>query len=268
MKRATTLWVWIGGSVVLLLAIAAVAATPLATHDPAAISLTEALQPPSMSHWMGTDSLGRDLYSRLLFGARISLIIGLGAIGLAVAVGTLLGLIAGWCGGWIDGLIMRFVDIMLCFPTLFLLLALVAMMGPSLTNIILIIGLTGWMGVTRLVRAEVLSLKEREFIQAARVMGIGPWRIMWRHLLPNAMSPVMVSATLGVGGAILVESGLSFLGLGVQPPTASWGNLLLDAKATLGVAWWQTVFPGLTILVTVLAFNLLGEGLRDRWGRS
>ena len=163
---------------------------------------------------------------------------------------------------------MRFVDIMLCFPTLFLLLALVAMMGPSTTNIILIIGLTGWMGVTRLVRAEVLSIKEREFIQAVRVMGAGSWRIMWRHLLPNTMSPVIVSATLGIGGAILVESGLSFLGLGVQPPTPSWGNLLLDAKATLGVAWWQTVFPGLTILLTVLAFNLLGEGLRDRWGRS
>ena len=263
MKRRDA-WVWIGGAIVAALVIVALAAPLLARHDPNAINLVDALQPPSASHWMGTDRLGRDLCSRLLYGSRISLIVGVGSIGVAMLVGIALGLIAGWYGRWVDAVIMRFVDVMLCFPTFFLLLAIVALLGQSVTNIILIIGLTGWMGVARMVRAEVLSLKERDFVQAARVIGAGGNRIMWGHLLPNALSPVVVSATLGVGSAILVESGLSFLGLGIQPPTASWGNLLMDAKATLGVAWWQTAFPGLAILVTVLGFNLLGEGLRER----
>ena len=268
MKRRAAWWVWAGGGVIAVLMIAALAAPWLATHDPNAINLPAALQPPSTAHWLGTDSLGRDLYSRLLVGARISLLVGGGAMGVSILIGTALGLLAGWYGRWVDSVIMRSVDIMLCFPTFFLLLAIVAMVGQSVANIILIIGLTGWMGVTRLVRAEVLSVKEREFIQAARVMGLGDARIMWRHLLPNTLSPVVVSATLGIGSAILVESGLSFLGLGVQPPIASWGNLLIDAKGTMGVAWWQTAFPGLAILTTVLGFNLLGEGLREWWGRS
>ena len=256
-------WVWLGASIVVFLTAIAAAAPWLCHHDPNAISLADALSPPSAAYWLGTDSLGRDLYSRLVFGARISLLVGLGAVGLSILAGTIVGLGAGWYGGWMDVLLMRFVDVMLCFPTFFLLLAVIALIGQSVLNIVLIIGLTGWMGVARLVRAEVLSLKEREFIQAARVLGFGPARIMARHLLPNTLSPIIVSATLGVGSAILTESGLSFLGLGIQPPTASWGNLLIDAKATLGVAWWQTVFPGAAILVTVLAFNLLGEGLRE-----
>jgi peptide/nickel transport system permease protein len=268
MRRAPVMWVWIGGAIIALLLVVAVGAPWLAPHDPGAVNLPDALLGPSGAHWMGTDSLGRDLYSRLVYGARISLLVGAGAVGVAVAVGVALGLIAGWYGRWVDAVLMRFVDIMLCFPTFFLLLAIIALVGQSVLNIIVIIGLTGWMGVARLVRAEVLSLKEREFIQAARVMGMGSARIMWRHLLPNALSPVLVSATLGIGGAILVESGLSFLGLGVQPPTPSWGNLLIDAKATLGVAWWQTVFPGSAILLTCLGFNLLGEGLRELKGRS
>jgi len=268
MRRAADAWVWIGGAIVAALVVLAVAAPWLATHAVDVVNLPEALQAPSAAHWMGTDSLGRDLYSRLVFGARISLLVGVGAVGVAVLVGVLVGLLAGWFGGWVDAVLMRVVDIMLCFPTFFLLLAIVAMVGQSVLNIILIIGLTGWMGVARLVRAEALSLKEREFIQAARILGAGSWRIMWRHLLPNALSPVLVSTTLGIGSAILVESGLSFLGLGVQPPTPSWGNLLIDAKGTLGVAWWQTVYPGMAILVTVLGFNLLGEGLRERLGRS
>ena len=249
-----------------VLLIVAVVAPWLAPYDPNAINLPHALLPPSPAHWIGTDSLGRDLLSRIIYGTRISLLIGLGAIGVSMMLGTLLGLSAGWRGGWVDGVIMRFVDVMLCFPTFFLLLAVIAIIGQSLLHIIVIIGCTGWMGVTRLVRAEVLSLKERDFIHAARVLGFGSWRIMLRHLLPNLLSPVVVSATLGIGGAILAESGLSFLGLGVQPPTASWGNLLIDAKGTLGVAWWQTVYPGLAILLTVLGCNLLGEGLRDMWG--
>ena len=268
MRHRASLWVWGGGAIIAGLLVVAIAAPGLASHDPDAVNLSQALQPPSPSHWLGTDSLGRDLYSRLVFGTRISLLVGVGAVGVSILLGVLLGLIAGWYGGIVDSLILRFVDVMLCFPTFFLLLAIVAMVGQSVANIILIIGLTGWMGVTRLVRAEILSLKEREFIQATRVLGASAWRIMWRHLLPNAVSPVLVSATLGIGSAILVESGLSFLGLGVQPPTPSWGNVLIDAKGTLGVAWWQTVFPGLAILVTVLAFNLLGEGLRERFGRS
>jgi peptide/nickel transport system permease protein len=268
MKLRGAWQVWVSGAVLLLLMAAAVGAPWLATHDPADVNLLEALQAPSAAHWLGTDSLGRDLYSRLVFGARISLIVGAGAMGLSLAVGTAVGLIAGWHGRWVDALIMRAVDVMLCFPTFFLLLAIIAIVGQSVTNIILIIGLTGWMGVARLVRAEVLSLKEREFIQAARLIGLSPARIMARHLLPNALSPVLVSATLGIGAAILVESGLSFLGLGIQPPTPSWGNLLTDAKSTMTVAWWQTVFPGGAILVTVLSFNLLGEGLRDFLSRS
>ena len=268
MRRAALWWVWVGGGIVLLLVVVAAAAPWLATHDPDAINLPQALHPPSAAYWLGTDSLGRDLYSRLVFGSRISLLVGVGAVGVAILIGAALGLLAGWYGGWVDSLLMRGVDIMLCFPTFFLLLAIVALVGQSVANIILVIGLTGWMGVARLVRAEALSLKEREFIQAARVLGLGDARIMWRHLLPNAVSPVLVSATLGIGSAILVESGLSFLGLGVQPPTPSWGNVLIDAKGTLGVAWWQTVFPGATILLTVLGFNLLGEGLREWLRRS
>ena len=266
--RRGIFWVWVGSGILTVLTVIAMTAPWLATHDPDAIRLLEALQPPSRAHWLGTDSLGRDLYSRLLFGTRISLLVGAGAVGISMLLGVALGLVAGWYGRWVDGLIMRSVDVMLCIPTFFLLLAAIAVAGQSLVNIVLIIGLTGWMGVTRLVRAEVLSLKEREFIQAARVLGMSPARIMWRHLLPNATSPIFVSATLGIGSAILIESGLSFLGLGVQPPTPSWGNMLIDAKGTLGVAWWQTVFPGTAILVTVLGFNLLGEGLRERWGRS
>lgn len=269
MRQHTAIWwVGLGGGIIGILLVVAIAAPWLATHDPAAIDLLQALQPPSMDHWLGTDSLGRDLYSRLVFGARISLGVGLGAVGLAMLIGTAIGLGAGWYGRWMDTVLMRTVDVMLCFPAFFLLLAIVAMVGQSVLNIVIIIGATGWMGVARLVRAEVLSLKEREFIQAARVLGFSDLRIMWRHLFPNALSPIVVSATLGIGSAILVESGLSFLGLGIQPPTPSWGNLLTDAKGTLGVAWWQTVFPGTAILMTVLGFNLLGEGLRERWGRS
>ena len=268
MRRTAIFWVWVGGGVIVTLTVLAIAAPLLAMHDPEAISLSQALQPPSRTYWLGTDSLGRDLYSRLLFGARISLLVGIGAVGVAMVIGVTLGLMAGWYGRWMDSVLMRFVDVMLCFPTFFLLLAIMAMLGQSIANIILIIGLTGWMGVARLVRAEVLSVKEREFIQAARVLGMSAGRIMWRHLLPNTLSPVIVSATLGIGSAILVESGLSFLGLGIQPPTPSWGNLLIDAKGTLGVAWWQTLFPGTAILVTVLGFNLLGEGLRELFGRS
>lgn len=238
----------------------------ISPYDPAQIDVNNLLMSPSGVHLLGTDSLGRDLFSRMIYGARISLGIGLIAVGIATIIGLILGAVAGFYGRMIETLIMRFVDIMLCFPTLFLILAVVAILEPSIFNIMIIIGLTSWMGIARLVRAEILSLKEREFIQAARAIGASNSRIIIRHLIPNAIGPVLVSATLGIAGAILLESGLSFLGLGVQPPTPSWGNILIEAKSTLGVAWWITVFPGLAILITILGFNLIAEGLKKKLG--
>jgi peptide/nickel transport system permease protein len=256
-----------GLAIVGVLIVAAVAAPAIARHDPSAIDLLHPLDPPSGRHWLGTDSLGRDVWSRWIYGARISLEVGVIAVGIALLIGILVGAIAGYYGGWIDSILMRCVDVMLCIPTFFLLLAVIAFLQPGIGTIMVVIGVTGWMGIARLVRAEVLTLKEREFIQAARGLGASDARIILRHLLPNAIAPILVAGTLGIGGAILTESALSFLGLGVQPPTPSWGNMLIEAKATLGVAWWLTVYPGLAILITVLGFNLLGEGLRERWGR-
>jgi peptide/nickel transport system permease protein len=232
-------------------------------YDPGAIDAWHVLLPPSSSHWFGTDELGRDVLTRVIFGARVSLKVGFVAVGIAVAIGTVIGLFAGFYGGWIDALLMRLVDIMLCFPTFFLILAVITMLGPSIWYIMVIIGLTGWMGVARLVRAEVLSLKSRDFVMAARVLGASDRRIIFRHILPNALSPVLVSATLGVAGAILTESALSFLGIGVQPPTPSWGNILTSGKDYIEFAWWLSLFPGVAILVTVLSYNLVGEGIRD-----
>ena len=250
------------------LGLVAVCAPWLAPQDPFAIDLPQALLAPSRAHWLGTDQLGRDVLSRMIYGTRISLIIGFVAVGVAVLVGTAVGALSGFYGGRVDWLLMRFVDTMLSIPSVFLLLAVISILGPNIYNIMAIIGLTSWMGVARLVRAEILSLKEREFILAARVLGASSLRIITRHLLPNAMAPVLVAATLGVGGAILTESALSFLGLGVQPPAPSWGNIINEGRIALGVAWWLTIYPGLAILVTVLAFNLLGEGIRDAILRS
>ncbi len=189
--------------------------------------------------------------------------VGFVAIGIAVTIGSLVGLASGYYGGWVDTLLMRFVDVMLCFPTFFLILAVIAFLSPSIWIIMVVIGVTGWMGVARLVRAEVLVIREMDYIQAARCIGCSDLRIILRHILPNALSPVLVAATLGVAGAILTESALSFLGIGVQPPTPSWGNILTSGKDYIEFAWWLSLFPGLAILVTVLAYNLLGEGIRD-----
>ena len=235
----------------------------IARYNPSAVDTSAILAGPSGAHIFGTDTLGRDIFSRIVYGSRISLSIGIIAVGIAVLIGLFFGSIAGYYGGRIDSVIMRFVDIMLCFPTFFLILAVIAVLEPSIFNIMVVIGATGWMGVARLVRAEILTLKERDYIAAAKVMGASDLWIITRHLIPNAIGPILVSATLGIGGAILTESALSFLGIGVQPPTPSWGNILMDGKSTLGVAWWLTVFPGLFILSTVLAYNLLGEALRD-----
>jgi peptide/nickel transport system permease protein len=252
-----------GGIVVLLLLAISLLAPLLTPYEPDALDAYQVLLAPSGQHWFGTDELGRDVFTRVLYGARISLKVGFVSVGIAVLIGTLVGLLAGYYGRWLDSLLMRLVDIMLCFPTFFLILAVIAMLEPSIWYIMAVIGLTSWMGVARLVRAEVLSLRERDFVTAARALGASDRRIIFRHVLPNALAPVLVAATLGVAGAILTESALSFLGIGVQPPTPSWGNILTSGKDYIEFAWWLSLFPGLAILVTVLAYNLLGEGLRD-----
>ena len=252
-----------GSVIVVLLFVVSLLAPWLAPYDPNAIDLKNVLAPPSGGHLFGTDPLGRDVLSRMIWGAGISLKVGFVATGIAILIGTMLGAVAGYYGRWVDAVIMRFVDIMLCFPAFFLILAVIALLEPSIWNIMIVIGLTGWMGVTRLVRADFISLKERDFVQAARVIGAKDLRIIFLHILPNAMASVLVTATLGVAGAILTESALSFLGIGVQPPTPSWGNILTAGKDNIDIAWWLSFYPGLAILITVLGYNLLGEGIRD-----
>lgn len=253
----------LGLIIVLGVTFAAVFAPLIAPFDPNELHLDAILKAPCAEFPLGTDRLGRDVLSRLLYGGRVSLWVGFVAVGISISIGALLGLVSGYFGGLVDEIVMRFVDIMLCFPSFFLILAVVAFLEPSLFNIMVVIGLTSWMGVARLVRAETLTLREREFVSAARLAGTSTWRIMTRHILPNAMAPVTISAILGIGGAILIESGLSFLGLGVQPPQASWGNMLMDGKSVIKEASWLSLFPGLAILITVLGYNLLGESLRD-----
>jgi len=253
----------IGSLIVGTVSLLALFAPWLAPYDPAAIDVHAILLPPSSEHWCGTDTLGRDVFSRMLFGARVSLSVGFVAVGISIVIGVILGALAGYHGGRMDTVIMRATDMMLCFPTFFLILAVIAFLEPSIWNIMMVIGLTSWMGVARLVRAEFLSLRRREFVLAAESLGVPATAMMVRHLLPNAMGPVLVSAVLGVAGAVLMESGLSFLGLGVQPPDASWGNILTEGKDNIQIAWWLSLYPGLAILITVLGYNLLGEGLRD-----
>ncbi len=252
-----------GGSVVALLFVLAIAAGVLAPHDPHKPDIKRILEAPSARHWLGTDQIGRDVLSRMLHGARVSLAVGFVSVGIATAIGIALGAAAGYHGGAVDGAVMRLVDLMLVFPRFFLLLAVLAFLRPSIWTIMVVIGLTGWMGVARLVRAEFLALKEREFVIWSQSVGAGAVRIIWRHILPNALAPVLVAMTLGIPAAILTESGLSFLGLGVRPPYATWGNILNDGKEVIELAWWLSVYPGLAILLTVLSYNLLGEGIRD-----
>ena len=253
----------IGAGIIVLIMLLAVFAPVVSKYSPSDINIKEALVRPSPGHPMGTDSLGRDIFSRLAYASRLALLIGFVAVGLAALIGVFFGALAGYFGGYADSLIMRFADIMLCFPRFFLILAVIAMVGPSIYNVMIIIGLTGWMGMARLIRAEILSLKMRDYVSASRTLGASHFFIITRHLIPNGLGPVLVSFVFGVAGAILTEAGLSFLGLGVQPPDPSWGNILMEGKAVLGVGWWVILFPGLAILLTVLAFNLLGEGLRD-----
>ena len=260
MRNPLAFWGLVIIAIVLALALLA---PVLAPYDPDAIDVKSILLPPSIAHWMGTDGLGRDVFSRMLFGSRISLLVGFVAVGIATLIGVILGAISGYYRGWVDVLIMRLVDVMLSIPTFFLILAVIAFLTPSIWNIMIVIGLTSWMGVTRLVRAEFLSLREREFVLASATLGARDHRLIFRHLLPNSLTPDIVSSVLGVASAVLIESGLSFLGLGVQPPQASWGNILTEGKEYIQFAWWLSFFPGMAILLTVMGYNLLGEGLRD-----
>ncbi len=255
----------VGVWLIFVLYLVALLAPFLAPFDPTRQQnlITSSFLGPSWEHWFGTDRFGRDVLSRVIFGARISLAIGFIAVAISVTLGTLIGAVAGYIGGWVDTVLMRLTDMVLAFPRLVLLIMIVALFTPSTTLIILVLGLTQWPGTTRIVRGEVLSLREREYVQAAKALGMGRARIILRHLVPNVLAPVIVTATLGIGNTIVLEAGLSFLGLGVQPPTASWGNMVADGRQSLTNAWWVATMPGLAIVLTVLAFNLVGDGLRD-----
>ena len=255
----------LGICVVVLLVLAAVAAPLIAGHDPTGIELRNQLAAPSVEHWMGTDIQGRDIWARLVYGARVSLAVGLVSQSIALTLGLSLGLLAGFYGRWIDEGVMRLADVTLAFPTLLLLIALVAALQPSLTVVVVTIGIVGWAGMARIVRGQVLVVRQLEYVQAIRALGARDARIILRHVLPNVVAPVVIAATLGVAGAIMAEAALSFLGLGVQPPTPSWGAMIADARdlSQLRSAPWTSLFPGLAIGAAVLGFNLVGDALRD-----
>jgi peptide/nickel transport system permease protein len=248
-----------------LLVLTAAIAPVLTKYDYKEQNIGERLQPPGASHIFGTDEFGRDLFSRMVYGARISMLVGVFAVLISTIIGILIGTIAGYFGGVVDSIAMRFVDIMLTIPTLFLILMLVVFLGPSIINIMIIIGLTSWTEIARIIRAEVLAVKKQAYVDAARLMGFGRAYIIARHILPNILGPVFVYMTFGISGAILTESGLSFLGLGVQPPYPSWGNILTAGKDYIDTAWWLILFPGLAIFFAVFSCNILGEGLRDQF---
>lgn len=236
---------------------------PIIPYSPTEHNLLESLASPSREHWFGTDDSGRDVLSRMIHGARISLSVGFVAVGIALVIGIFTGAMAGYFGGWTDHLISRVIEILITIPTFFLIIAIIAFLPPSIYNIMVVIGLTGWTGVARFVRAEFLKLKQLDFVTASRALGASNRRIIFFHMLPNAMAPVLVSAVFGIAGAILTESGLSFLGFGVPPPTPSWGDILSQSRDYIEFAWWLTVFPGLAIFTSITAYNLVGEGLRD-----
>jgi len=255
----------IGAVTLAMLGVCAIAAPLLAPADPNAIDLASIAQSPSLDHLLGTDAVGRDILSRALYGARISLSVGIVAVSIYLTIGFVLGAIAGYSGGIVDTLIMRFTDVMMCFPTFVLILILVGMVGPNITNIMLVLGLFGWPGVARLVRGQVLQLREMDYVLAARALGGSRGYVMVRHILPNVVGPLTVAGSLGIAGAILSEAGLSFLGLGVTQPTPSWGSMLNEARnpATLATQPWLWLTPGILISMAVLAANFIGDGLRD-----
>ena len=272
-RRRTSVWgrfrrhrvALIGLVILAILTIGAVGAPIIARQDPDRVNISAIRKPPSANHILGTDAVGRDVFSRLLYAGRISLRVGLIAVSIYTAMGVVLGSLAGYYGRWVDSLIMRGADIVLAFPTLILIITIVSLLGPSINNVMLVIGLLGWPPIARLVRGLFLTLREREFILAGRTIGASNSRLIFRHILPNALAPVIVAATFGMANAILLEAGLSFLGLGVQPPTASWGNMLTDAQSltVLESLPWLWIPPGVAIALAVLAINFIGDGLRD-----
>lgn len=256
-------YIIIGTAIIGFMILTALSAPLICRYAPDAIDSHNLLMAPSRSHLFGTDQLGRDLFARVIYGSRISITVGISIVCISTLIGVSLGAVSGYYAGIADYIIMRFTDCMLCFPVFFLILAVIALLEASVFNIILILGLTSWMSQARLVRAETLTLKTREFVLAAKAYGASDFMIIKRHLIPNAYGPIFVSSVLGIAYAILAESSLSFLGIGIQPPTPSWGNILSDAKAALGLAWWLNLFPGTAILTAILGFNFLGEGLKE-----
>jgi peptide/nickel transport system permease protein len=255
--------VFVGCAVLLATFVVAVFAGQVAPYDPNAQILAARFGPPGSAHLLGSDQLGRDVLSRVIWGSRVSLGVGFASMLITIVIGTAIGIAAGYGGGWIDGLLMRFVDIFISIPVFILLLTIVAIYGVNVPLLVAFIGVSAFPGAARIVRAEVLSLMPREFIAASRVIGSSPLRIMIRHILPNLLPIIVVSATLRVGAAILTEAGLSYFGLGVPPPSPTWGSMVADGRNSLDVAWWVSTFPGVALLVVVIATNLVGDGLRD-----
>lgn len=258
------LWLTVGAGTLLLLAVLALFAPFIAPYSPLRQNLSEDLIPYSADHPLGTDKLGRDILSRVLHGGRISLLVGIATVSLSLLIGLFLGSLSGFFGGWIDQLLMRLVDILVAFPGILLAIAFTAVLGPGLDHVVIALCLIGWTSYARLVRGEILALREREFVQAARALGCDPKRIILRHLLPNLLPPLLIQSTFGLAAAIVAEGSLSFLGLGVEPPAPSWGSMLNDGRQFLLVAPHLTTYPGLAIMLTVLALNLVGDALQER----
>jgi peptide/nickel transport system permease protein len=261
---ASKRWLYLGVTILLMLAAAALFAPALAPYDPLSQNLDQDLIARSREHWLGTDKLGRDVLSRIIYGGRISLLVGVTTVALSLTIGVVIGSLSGYFGGWIDQGLMRLIDILMAFPSILLAIAFTGVLGPGLDHVILALCLIGWTGYARLVRGEILSLRERDFIQAARALGCPPQRIVSRHLLPNLLAPLMIQATFGLAAAIVAEGSLSFLGLGVEPPTPSWGSMLNDGRQFLLVAPHLTTYPGIALMITVIALNLVGDALQDR----
>jgi peptide/nickel transport system permease protein len=261
---ANKTWLYIGAAMLALLALAALLAPLIAPHDPLSQNLDQDLIFYSPAHPFGTDKLGRDILSRTLYGARISLFVGCATVALSVVVGVALGSLCGYAGGWLDQALMRLVDILVAFPGILLAIAFTAVLGPGIDHVVLALCLIGWTSYARLVRGEILALREREFVHAARALGCSPQRIVLCHLLPNLLPPLLIQATFGLAAAIVAEGSLSFLGLGVAPPTPSWGSMLNDGRQFLLVAPHLTTYPGLALMLTVLALNLVGDALQDQ----
>lgn len=253
----------IGLFLVVLMTLSAIFADSITPWDPMLQVYTDTLEAPSPNHWMGTDDLGRDIFSRIIYGTRVSLPIGVISMGVSSIIGVMLGLLAGYYGGRVDTIIMRILDAVLAFPSLLLAIFLVAILKPSLQNAMIAIVVVSIPAFARVTRANILSIKEREYIEASRALGLQNWRIMLVHALPNALSPIIVQISLGIGRAILLEASLSFLGLGVQPPTPAWGSMLANGRQFITLGWWMSTFPGIAVFLSVLAFNFIGDGLRE-----